>query len=190
MCSLGAKEAAAMDSCFALVRARQHCIARHWTRHKVFIPVLVSPKGKRQLWASLNLSHQVSLAKFSLTQKTAYFTQKEISCNARIEMLCVTLTQKIDGIFIPWPCKNLGENLSLGRGNNHFLWCKSNIKISLNGVFCVLNVKGVEHLSICDWNWKTHLVLRVVCVSIQSVISRTNFFPWLGGTPQNIVWNP
>ena len=29
MCSLGAKEVAAVDSCFALVRARQHCIARH-----------------------------------------------------------------------------------------------------------------------------------------------------------------
>ena len=26
MCSLGAKEVAAVDSCFALVRARQHCI--------------------------------------------------------------------------------------------------------------------------------------------------------------------
>ena len=29
MCSLGAKEVAAVDSCFALVRARQHCIAGH-----------------------------------------------------------------------------------------------------------------------------------------------------------------
>ena len=28
MCSLGAKEVAAVDSSFALVRARQHCIAR------------------------------------------------------------------------------------------------------------------------------------------------------------------
>ena len=37
MWSLGAKEVAAEDSCFALVRARQHCIARHWTRHKVFL---------------------------------------------------------------------------------------------------------------------------------------------------------
>ena len=27
MCSLGAEEVAAVDSCFALVRARQHCIA-------------------------------------------------------------------------------------------------------------------------------------------------------------------
>ena len=29
MCSSGAKKVAAVDSCFALVRARQHCIAKH-----------------------------------------------------------------------------------------------------------------------------------------------------------------
>ena len=60
MCSLGAKEVAEVaevDSCFALVRARQRYITRHWTRHKVFLPVPFTPKADPQLWASLNLSH-------------------------------------------------------------------------------------------------------------------------------------
>ena len=48
MCSLGAKEVAAVDSCFAVVRARQHCIARHWTRHRVFLPVPVTSQTDPQ----------------------------------------------------------------------------------------------------------------------------------------------
>ena len=38
-------------------RARQHCIARHWTRHEVFLPVPFTPKADPQLWVSSNLSH-------------------------------------------------------------------------------------------------------------------------------------
>ena len=58
--SLAAKKVAAVDSCFTLVRVRQHCIARHRTRHKVFLPVPFTSKVGPQLWVSLNLSHQTT----------------------------------------------------------------------------------------------------------------------------------
>ena len=95
---------------------------------------------------------------FSL-QKMRYFMQRD-NWGCKHWKLCITGTQKINSKQKYMTCTYCDHD-------RNFQWTKEDLIIFfkrkleplLINVFCILDVKKLKSLSICDWNWKTHTLV-------------------------------